>query len=375
MNIQPGQPFLPQFDSPAEPNPFVTQEARASATLDSFAPFWRLDDPLCARLLREGKSPRRFPWVKAIFPLVRAASLFQFPREAPTFHAWQPFAFFAGLEYGRELPAEAAVLLADDASSSGSTYHGLRRLRDALADREGNPWNLYDAFGTLRGQGCAVAEAPEPALIRLTSAGFRLGLAAATTAKSEPDLADFLARLYPRVTARRTQLHVRALFHSCTNARGRRVQDLLEHPLLTVAANKYPITPLEKATILPFFHAELHAFGVRSENECPTDDLAIVTWVGRAWHWGTQLRHREPGTVEKIFIEIGREEFEGTAKSVERVIREAGSLRAADLTRAFLGWYERNFGWSQPHYYGQALDRVVHFADCAIWASWLHSES
>jgi hypothetical protein len=53
--------------------------------------------------------------------------------------------------------------------------------------------------------------------------------------------------------------------------------------------------------------------------------------------------------------------------------RRPKGLQALDLTRAIFEWHEGVYGWTAPSYYGQALDRIVHFADFAIWAAWLKS--
>jgi hypothetical protein len=145
--------------------------------------------------------------------------------------------------------------------------------------------------------------------------------------------------------------------------------ELLEHPLFIVAAEQYPTTPLEKATILPFFHKQLRAFGVRNENQCPADDLALVEWVERAWRWGRRLRHRDRQRVKSVIAEVGPTEFAAIAEIAEEVLRKARSRRPLDLTRAIFEWHQRVYRWTIPGYYGQALDRIVHCTDLAIWAA------
>lgn len=370
-SARPEQLSFPKSAFVVEGPPFVTEEQRAARAFDTFAPFWRLNDPLCARVLRDGLNPNQFRWTKAIFPLFREASLFQVPRSAQSLPSWQPFAFFAGREFGQGFPDRGVALLECAQGTLGDPFDVLRRLRAVLGLREANPWNLHEAFAKLLAKDDIAQSGIEETLIRHTSASFAAGLAAVTTAKADPDLIGFLARIEPRTGEQRTQLHLRSLIRSCADAQGRRVLNVVEHPLLKVAEAQYPNTPRECTAILPFFHEQLRAFGVRSENECPADDLALVEWVEAASNYGHRVLEYNTRRVKRVIAELGHRKVESVAEVIEDVLRRAKSRRTLDFTRAIFKWHEAAHRWVQPAYYGQALDRVVHCADFAIWAAWL----
>ena len=138
-----------------------------------------------------------------------------------------------------------------------------------------------------------------------------------------------------------------------------------------MAEAQYPNTPRERTTILPFYDEQLRAFGVRSENECPSDDLSLVEWVDRASDYGLRLLEGDTCRVKRVIAELGHRKVESVAEVIEDVLRGAKSRRALDFTRAIFKWHEAAHRWTQPAYYGQALDRIVHCADFAIWAAWL----
>jgi hypothetical protein len=70
-----------------------------------------------------------------------------------------------------------------------------------------------------------------------------------------------------------------------------------------------------------------------------------------------------------VILELGRSELEAVVDVVREVFGGARSRRPAALTKAILEWHRRVYRRNQPEYYGQALDRVVHCADFAIWAA------
>jgi len=325
---------------------------------------------LCARLLADGANPRQFEWVKTIFPLFREASLFQLPRSLQSLPVWQPFAFFAGRKFGQTWPEKGTALI-ESVESELDPLGTLGRLRDALGPTEANPWNLHDAFNRLM-TGEKFNDL-DGAFIRYTCQSFAAGLATATTALRQPDQVPFLARIHPRIRELRTQLHIRVLMNSCTDAERQPVLKQLQHPLLKVAATKYPRTPAERDAILPFFHEQLRAFGVKSENECPASDLDLVEWVDSATEYGRRLLKDNPERVKRVTRQLGRVEVKSIADVAEDVLRRARSRSALDVTRAILKWHEAVYRLTRPTYYGQELDRVVNCADFAIWAAWIIS--
>lgn len=366
----PEQLSLRLGESPGEAPEFRTHEDRYAVSTNSFAPYWRLADPLCARVLAEGRDPKNFLWIRSIFPFFRFASLLKIPRSAQSLSSWQPFAFLAGWQFGKQFPKQGAVLVEGSRSRLGNPLNVLRRLDEVLGSRSANLWNLRDAFDEMIATIGMAPRRQEQRLIRLTEQTYAAGLAASTTAKQKPDLSEFLAGIGRAVPARRTQLHIRALIHSCADAEGRPVAERLQHPLLMTAAEQYQHVPLSSEILLTFLNEQLRGFGVHSENECPADDLALVDWVEGAWRYGRRLWQHDRQRVEQVMAEFGPFKIQPVREVVEYVPPWTQRLRAVDLTPLILKWHWQVYRCRKPNYYGQALDRVVRCADFAIWAAW-----
>jgi hypothetical protein len=357
-------------ESLGEAPPFRTHEHRYAVGTNSFAPYWRLTDPLCAGVLGEGRNPNDFLWIRSIFPLFRTASLLKVPRSAQSLPSWQPFVFLAGWQFGKQFPNKGAFLVEGSRSRLGNPLNLLRRLDEVLGPRSANLWNLRDAFDEMIPTIGMAPRRLEQRLIRLTEQTYAAGLAASTTAKKEPDLSEFIAGIGRAIPARRTQLHIRALIHSCANAEGRPVAQRLPHPLLTVAAEQYQHVLLAREILLTFLDEQLRGFDVRSENECPADDVALVDWVEAARRYGRRLWQHDHQRVEEVTAEFGPFKIQPVREVVDCLRRWSKRMPAGDLTALILKWHRRVHRWSKSAYYGQELDRVVCCADFAIWAAW-----
>jgi hypothetical protein len=182
---------------------------------------------------------------------------------------------------------------------------------------------------------------------------------------------DFVEQLSSFTDLSRTSLVFRVLRLSIANAEGKVVAKLLQHPLLALAELQYPITPIEKRTILPFFHRQLAAFGVHGENECPVEDNYLVNWVSAALEYGQSLLTHQPHIVKQVFGEFTPEHLRRLKTTASRIRDAAGGLNAARLVAPLLEWHGATFDWNKPEFHGRALTRVINLADHAIWLPWL----
>jgi hypothetical protein len=55
---------------------------------------------------------------------------------------------------------------------------------------------------------------------------------------------------------------------------------------------------------------------------------------------------------------------------LDRVAEAGGEDSTEDILSATLCWHEETYGWTNPDYYGEALQRLVVCADIAIWLPW-----
>jgi hypothetical protein len=72
----------------------------------------------------------------------------------------------------------------------------------------------------------------------------------------------------------------------------------------------------------------------------------------------------------KVFVETGQSQLRVVLKILQGVSSVMVENNLQHITEAILRWHEDVFGWRQPEYYGQALERIVHCVDMAIWLAW-----
>jgi hypothetical protein len=108
------------------------------------------------------------------------------------------------------------------------------------------------------------------------------GLSASTTARNDILQMDFLERVRQSICASKLPLHFAAAINGPLVAHGRRALDLMLHPLLDVASEKYIPTPLEGRVVLNYLNRELQLFNFKGEQECPTSDRDLFRWIADA---------------------------------------------------------------------------------------------
>jgi len=361
--------FAQQVSSPVVFSTKEQAQARASDSLDGY---WRLRDPLCAKFLHVAKDPVHFPAAKAFFPFIRAASVLQMPTSIEFLPSWLNLAFYSGFVFGENLTAEAEEILEHNRVESAEALHRLSIIRSHLGRSPATPGNLFDTFKHL----CESRAKPVPAdgaLNALTAATFdtfKAGLAAATLAKHDPFLIEFVEGITPPLTILRIPLSWRFLMSSPFLAWGQSPLHSMAHPLIKVAAAHYPRSPREREIILPYFIEQLSACGQLSEEEFPAAETDIIKLVRRALEYGFHIKAHEPQRLAEVFGETGATQLEAVRQTIRKLVERAGGTEPAVLTDAILHWHRKAFGWREPATYGQCLERMVHCADFAIWIPW-----
>jgi hypothetical protein len=154
------------------------------------------------------------------------------------------------------------------------------------------------------------------------------------------------------------------------NAIERPVAARLEHPLLRLAREYYPGKRKEPELVLGFLWARLQSLQVKSEDQCPASELDLADWVASAVDYGRRFYTKNPNQVSAVFEECKAFGLEDTLDLVRNLVAQAGGTNPLLLVHLLKDWHQGAFGWVDPQFYGQELERVVHFADFAVWIPW-----
>jgi hypothetical protein len=346
---------------------------KSMAQTTSLQAYWRLHDPLCAKALSIGRDPTHFPTLKAFFPFVRDASLLQVPRNLDLLSSWLNLAFHGGFLYAETLPSQAEELLDHNGVESLAALRRVRALRNMMEPHPPTPANLWRAFQHIcKKQWQAVAAEQFPDVLVLASFNyFKAGMAAATLAKADPFLVEFVDAIKVPIDGRRMPLSWRLLMWSPLFSHGKALSKLVEHPLSRLAATYYPHAPKERETILFFFTQQLHDFDETTEDECLSARDNIGGWIRSALAYGYQVRQNERNRLREIFVEIGSTNLKEAKQSVQLLVGNVAGTEPDVIADAILRWHKRAFEWSEPATYARHLERVVYCSDFAIWVTWL----
>ncbi|HEY3855709.1 MAG TPA: hypothetical protein VGO67_15075 [Verrucomicrobiae bacterium] len=360
---------IPESDGPSKV--FRTSEQIAAEKSNRASSYYlRLYDPLCAAALNTWRPAAETGAVLKIFPFIRLGAVFQVPLRNDWLGAWLTAAFYAGFYFGNCFPEQAEEIA--ERALGGLDVDRLPALASALDGRPATIENIGAVFNILgQNWGPNFGETDHQHWVKSALVCSVTGINAATTAKFDPRLTDFVEHLSLPIGLSKTSLIFRVLAPSIANAEGKAVTELFHHPLLALAEVQYPITPIEKRTMLPFFHRQLAIFGVQSENECPVEDNDLVNWVSAALDYGQSLLTNQPHIVKQVFGEFTPEKLRTLKTMASRIRDAAGGLNASWLVAPLLEWHGATFNWNEPAFYGRALTRVINLADFAIWLPWL----
>ena len=181
---------------------------------------------------------------------------------------------------------------------------------------------------------------------------------------------EFLENVQRAIRPSSLPLHFTAVINAACDAHGRTTFGLLLHPLLDVASEKYVPTPLVGQVILKFLNNELIRFDSKGEQDCPVSDKDLLVWLEDATTFGQELMHSNNDLVAKVFVETGPVQMRPILKTLHKVLVRIEENRPSHIANEILRWHKNTFGWSKPKYYGEAVERIVHCVDMAIWLTW-----
>jgi hypothetical protein len=134
-----------------------------------------------------------------------------------------------------------------------------------------------------------------------------------------------------------------------------------------MAREKYAGQPIQCEAMLKFLRSQLLALGVKSENDCLADEVGLLDWIACGLQFGAWLKEEHPRLVDKIFDECKPQNLTGARSVVHQVVERAGGIDPARLFPQLKLWQKGVYGWDEPKFYGEALARVIHFSDFAVW--------
>lgn len=333
------------------------------------SPLWRLHDPLCAQFLSIGRDPSQFPAVRAFFPFIRDVSLFQIPRKVEYLPALANAGFHAGFYFGRALPTVADNILDENAAEQSEALRRVRLINRILSGYPSNPYKLYSVFQQIAEH--QWKSTPPNELLRVVIEAsfnaFKAGMAAATLCRTDPSLEDFVSSVGSPREISGLPLVWRSLLVAPVNQYGQPAAEWLSHPLLRVAAAKYPTAPIQRDTIFEFFKTRLAEFESLSEEQCP---IKTADWITAGLHYGEQLKREQPNRVAAIKAELTEDELRSATEITRVTLAKAARGRRA-VARGIVDWYSEQHKSSFVVGYGRRLQRVIHCSDFAIWIPWV----
>jgi hypothetical protein len=86
--------------------------------------------------------------------------------------------------------------------------------------------------------------------------------------------------------------------------------------------------------------------------------------------YSQRVQREQPEIVRRILAEQDGERLEISLSVVQDVVAEAGGVDPVCLLRALKRWQTGGTKPDEPRWYGRSLERVVLFADFAIWIPW-----
>jgi hypothetical protein len=345
--------------------PFVTDEQRFCAKESDYSSYWLKNDELCRAVLETGTDPKKFELIRAFFPVVRTAVSFEFPLSESGLPHWWAFCFYAGWQFGKSRPAPARGILA---TLNTTDLEDLLTAIDQLHGKKSpDPNTLSQSFEFIwkqRPPSLGIVGIQSLILSALINA-FAAGIASVLWIDQRSECR-FIRSIQIDYTDPALPLHVRVIQSSAAADHARPISERLEHPLLKAAAAQYPVTPIERAAIMPFFHRELWK-NSRNAAGCPCSALDLVNWVAGGLRYGRELRRRNPHLPEALRSELGEKTYSVALETCASIRKSAPSNAPLAITHAALAWHERVYGWKETSYVGAAIDRVVRFSDLAIW--------
>jgi hypothetical protein len=160
-----------------------------------------------------------------------------------------------------------------------------------------------------------------------------------------------------------------AVMSSLADACGEPLAHHMRHPLLHVAAAYYR-RPTEAEAILPFLEHRLIKLGIQSEDGCPSAYQDLVGWVKAGVAHGRRMRRKDRNGLCNVWKCVGRPMTRAVSGMVQGTVKRAGGLNPLCLTAGILEWMHDTVDWTHASEYGWNLEKLVRFADYAVWIGW-----
>lgn len=354
-----------------KPNRFVTCEERQARRHASAVPYFRLQDGFCRAFLELATDPREFEGLKLLFPFVRENVLLGIPQSHGLLASWMRAAFAAGHDLGRAHPEVLEDVLPGQELSAALrrvgviqtyleepclTWAGLRQACEMVVAAQ---WEDVPA------------ERFQHVLLEAVVKSLRTGFAAATAAQCDPALCEFVWDIPEQIGASIQDIVGRASIRAPLKCFGMRLYRRLEHPLLRLARTLYPNQPTERDLVLGFLQRRLRKLRVKSENECPGEELELLNWIACGIEYGREIKEKHPELLRRVLQEAKGERLDAAVSVVKRVVKQAGGIEPVRLLPQIKAWQNDVYGWVEPEFYGRALARVAYFSDFAVWIPWV----
>ncbi|MCX7868262.1 MAG: hypothetical protein N2438_14270, partial [Limisphaera sp.] len=143
------------------------------------------------------------------------------------------------------------------------------------------------------------------------------------------------------------------------------------HPLLKFARQFYTRGGREWATVADFLRIELRRLGARAETACPSDTPALLRWLADGMEYGREVLRSQPNQVEQIYAERSPEEQAVAISVVRETVAQAGGLQPRQLLGPVWEYCQSVFDTKHAGSFVAALERVLCFADFAVWIPWV----
>jgi hypothetical protein len=297
-------------------------------------------------------------------------SVLRFGREKERLSLWMQLAFMAGHDLGRAHPEFVEEVLPGQELREGARRVGV--IQQCSGQNHltcAGPQRACEQIAETQWRDVPEGKYAD-VLLEAVVKSLRSGFAAGTVVQVDPLHCEFVWDIPERIADGMTTLASRLIVGALVNAVEKLVAVRLEHPLLRLAREYYPGKRKEPELVLGFLRAQLQSLQAKSEDQCPASELDLADWVSSAVDYGRRLYTKNPNQVSAVFEECRAFGLEGTLQLVRNRVARAGGTNPLRLVQQLKEWHQRAFDWLEPQFYGQELERVVHFADFALWIPW-----
>ena len=305
----------------------------------------------------------------------REASLLEIPLEAGWDSEWLALIFESAFGFANANPERAEELMRKVASERGCAQEivsafncsALRWPAHDYVRRVVDDWKPAD-YREIAGN-----DGGTKWLLESAERFFWAGIYTATEARQDPDALE-LIEFFDISGAREwgdSRLHIN-LVRTTPLRCDASINEVFDHPLLRIAAEKYRNDPTEWKIIGKFLE-ELRGLkqGIESEREDLDRDIFVCQWVREGLHFGEWLLENEPNTFPEMLQTANGYTGDSLLAFYERILAKVEDRTdPLSVTRAFLDWQAEQRDEVSPRYYGERLETLLNCIDAAIYLPW-----